>query len=144
MAVLRQSNPSDAVTLTPYYEGLFDLIEETGPLMELFLRHRQDRSPLGAVLGQGEAALVEDLTDHLDAIMPADRGAPALANRSVEDRRQACYVMARFLVRQTFEAVSMWREGQLARTVATRLLAEQTAVFGISAATAGLFARQVD
>lgn len=144
MAALRQSNPSDAATLTPYYEGLFDLIEDTGPLMELFLRYRQDRSPLGAVLDQGEAALVEDLTDHLDAIMPADAGAPALAHRSAKDRRQACFVMAHFLVRQTFEGVRMWREGQLARTAAARLLAEQTAVFGVSAAAAGMFARQVD
>lgn len=144
MAALRQSNPSDAVTLTTYYDGLFDLIEDTGPLMELFLRYRQDRSPLGVVLGRGESALVEDLTDHLDAIMPSDAGAPALAGRSAEERRQACYVMARFLVRQTFEGIRMWREGQLPRAAAARLLAEQTAVFGVSAATAGMFARQIE
>jgi len=142
MGELRRTNPSNADTLTGYYDGLFDLVDETGPLMELFLRFRRDRSKLGAVLDACEARLIDDLTSHLDAIMPADTRAPGLAERGTKGRVDACRVMARFLVQQSFQGVELWWAGALDRDTAARLLAEQTAHFGISAAAAGLFAPQ--
>lgn len=130
MERLRETDPTDPDNLDAYMTSLLDLVEERAVLRDLFLPYRGDRSKVGALLDACEAELVDDLTGHLKAILPAAK--PGL------DRTAACRALAHMLMAQTFAAIEAWRRGELPRSVVTRLLAEQTARIGESAARAGL------
>ncbi|PRY95745.1 TetR family transcriptional regulator [Hasllibacter halocynthiae] len=133
MERLRETGPGDAEALTAYFLGLIDLVRESGALMDVFMRFRGDPSPLGAALDRCEAALIDDLTDHLDAFVATARDEEAHA--------RACRAVALLLVRQAFDGMGLLRAGTIEREPLARLLAEQTSKIGASASRAGLFAQ---
>lgn len=127
MAALRAADPADPDALTLYFETLFDLVVERAVLRDLFLPYRGDRSEVGQRLATCEANLVDDLTEHLAAIV-----------RPVGDGRATCRTLAHMLIEQSFTVLLAWQREEIARGAATRLLAEQTARLGASAHRAGL------
>lgn len=130
MVGLRASDPSDPRELTAYFETLFDLVVERAVLRDLFLPYRGDRSDVGRLLAACEADLVKDLTRHLLAISE-----PVAAGEGAQATGRA---MARMLIAQTFAIIDAWQRGEVDRAAGTRLLAEQTALLGMSAHAAGL------